>query len=499
MPISRRDFLKWSGGALAVASVTAIATPQAWAQPTAQQTAMVDDVYHLLNRITWGVRADELAHARNIGYHAYLEEQLFPDSIDDSQTDDRMRRFALLNLNRVQVWRLADVYSRVGPALIAGMITRAVHSRRQLQERMTEFWLDHFNIPADELAGDLVEWHRETIRRHALGNFRDLLFQTARTPAMLYYLDNYLNVAEHPNENWARELMELHTLGVDGGYSEHDVREVARAFTGWTVSEMSDDGFYFDPSVHDTEEKVVLGHTLPAGRGIEDGLHVLSILANHPMTARYISAKLIRRFVSDAPPESLVESTAQVWMENDGEIRPVLRHLFLSDEFRASVGQKLRRPLEFFVAAVRSTGTEFTDFWRMYSALEALAQIPYGWNPPNGYPDVAGAWMNTSGLLARWNAAVLLTHGAASDTEEWGIRSALYDRIDDPQTVAELVDQVAVAVYGENILSPAMTAEFIDFASDTQGAHTPVTARLLARKYATLYSLMLSAPIFQWR
>ncbi len=500
MPISRRDFLKFSGGAVAAISATAaVGSRTLWAQPTAQDSAMVDDVYHLLNRITWGVRADELAHAREIGYQAYLEEQLVPDRIDDSVADALLAENPILTFNRADAGRLQNREWRTQSALIDGMLTRAVHSQRQLFERMSEFWFDHFNIPADELGADLVVYHRDVVRRNVLGNFRDLLFGTARTPAMLYYLDNYLNVAEHPNENWAREVLELHTLGVDGGYTENDVKEIARAFTGWTINDGTDDGFWFDASVHDTDEKVIFGHTFPAGRGIEDGLHVLSLLANHPMTARYVSGKLIRRFVSDMPPESLVESTTQVWIDNNGEIVPVLRHVFNSDEFRASVGQKLRRPLEFFVAALRSTGTQFTDSWRRFETLEDLAQIPYGWQPPNGYPDVADAWMNTGGLLARWNVAVLLTHGAHSDINEWGVRSALYEQISDPATVGELVDQLAVRVYGDTILSPATRAHFVDFASDSQGEATTITAHLMARKYATLYGLMLSAPIFQWR
>jgi len=316
---------------------------------------------------------------------------------------------------------------------------------------------------------------------------------------MLYYLDNFNNYVGHPNENWARELLELHTLGVDGGhYSETDVKEVARAFTGWTVKDGTESGFYFDMENHDTGEKTVIGHSLPADRGIEDGLHVISLLVQHPATAHFLCRKLCVRFVADNPPDSLVQSAAAVWMANGGEILPVVQHILSSAEFFASAGQKLRRPLDFFIGAMRSTGTEMPEFWFLDELLSQLGQIPYGWHPPDGYPEVAGAWMNTSGLLARWNVAMALTHDAFSDTELPLRNYGLVQRMGAAQTVGEMVDAVAKQVFGVP-LSPDQAAPFIAFASDEAGAATPVSAYILSDKLAMLWGLMLASPLYQWR
>lgn len=493
MPVSRRDFLKLTGAALGTVG-TGFALNQA--KPTPQALAAADDpVLHLLNRITWGPRPDELERAQAIGFEAYLDEQLSPDTLDDSEMETRLASLPALNMDRRTVYRLEE--HRVYMALVEGMILRAVYSKRQLLERMVEFWSDHFNIAAGDFAHELVGFQNRAIRPHALGNFRDMLFATAQSPAMLYYLDNFINVAEHPNENYARELLELHTLGVDGGYTETDVREVARAFTGWTVHDGTPTGFYFDLEVHDTGEKTVLGHRLPAGRGIEDGLHVLDIVARHPSTARFICRKLCVRFVSDNPPQSLVESAAAVWMANHGEIRPVLRHIFLSEEFRQSVGQKLRRPLDFFIGALRATGTEIHSYWVMDEMLAKLAQTPYGWGPPDGYPDTAPAWMTSSGLLARWNTALALTHTATSEADT-GMTAHLYERIGEPTTVGELVDAVARQVFAAPLPAEAR-GPFIAFAADDGGPDTPVTHHLLSRKLSSLFALMLASVLYQWR
>ncbi len=496
MQPTRRDFLKLTGSAVALAGTAALAWPEP-AQAQAAAAQLGDETLHFLNRISWGARPEDVERAHAIGIGAYLEEQLNPATLDDSATDALLASHVILNMKRQEAYRLANREYRTSVALIEGMLLRAVHSKRQLHERMVEFWLDHFNIAVDELGPDLVVYQREVVRQHALGSFRDLLMGTAQNPAMLYYLDNFLNVAEHPNENYARELMELHTLGVDGGYTEDDVKAVARAFTGWTVNDATESGFWFDETVHDVNEKMVLGHRLPSSRGIEDGLHVLSILANHPSTARFVCRKLCVRFVSDNPPASLVESAAVKWMTNGGELKSVLTHIFTSEEFRQSAGQKLRRPLDFFVGALRATGTESPEFWRTEEMLQALAQVPYRWQPPNGYPDVAGAWMSSGGLLARWNVAMQLTHGALSDPEAY-MTSHLMERTGQPATVGEMVDSAGWQVFAAP-LPPAERAVFIDYAADGAGEQAPVTPHLLSRKLGTLYGLMLAAPLYQWR
>ena len=317
---------------------------------------------------------------------------------------------------------------------------------------------------------------------------------------MLTYLDNFINVAEAPNENYAREVMELHTLGVAGGYTETDVKEVARAFTGWTVHNGTRTGFYFDANAHDSQPKQILGHTLPGGRGLEDGLHVLSILAEHPATAHYLCTKLCIRFVSDTPPASLVDSLTAIWQQSGGNIKTVLRALFLSSEFQNSVGQKFKRPLDFFIGALRATGTRIHDWWALEQMVQQLGQPPYGWHPPDGYPDVAGAWQNTGGLLARWNIAMQLTHGAYEDVygDGYSLSTNLYERIGTPETAVQLVDVVATQILGTPLKGKAQV-EFVAYVTDGADEETAVTPHLLARKLASLYGLMLASPYFQWR
>ena len=247
--------------------------------------------------------------------------------------------------------------------LISNRIVRGVYSERQLQEVMTDFWFNHFNVFWDKGADRWLttDFEMNTIRPNALGKFKDLLLATAQSPAMLFYLDNHLSTAPSAvvqraiqnnanrkpgiNENYARELMELHTLGVDGGYTQKDVTEVARALTGWTIDRpRMTANFIFRPAMHDRGEKTVLGQRIPANGGIQDGQRVIDILVQHPSTARFISTKLVRRFVSDNPPQSLVDKVAATYTKTGGDIREMLRTIFFSSEFMspASYGQKMK-------------------------------------------------------------------------------------------------------------------------------------------------------------
>lgn len=496
MSLTRREFFRLRPAHRPAPQDTLPATPDA---PTGPRRN-VDPIAHLLNRLTYGPRPEEMARARQIGFTAFLDEQLAPETLDDRAMDAQLAKETILTMDRRTVHKLGMDSGRVYRTLAQAMVQRAVHSRRQLLERMVEFWSDHFNVSGDDFVLDMVAYQQQ-IRRHALGVFRDLLIATAKAPAMLYYLDNFINVAEHPNENYARELLELHTLGVDGGYTERDVKEVARAFTGWRVHNRQRDGFYFDPAVHDTGAKSVLGHALPAGRGLEDGVHVLSICADHPATRRFVCRKLCVRFVSDNPPASLVDAMSATWEATDGEIRAVLRTLFLSVEFGQAVGLKFRRPLDFYIGALRATGTQVDEFWTEWEMLGQLGQPVFGWHPPNGYPDVGAAWMSASGLLARWNSAMRLTHSPHSDKqngEAWGLRARLNERIEHPATVGDLVDQVAAQVWGEP-LSGADRAYFIEYVAEGAGEERAADAFLLGRKLASLFGLMLASPLFQWR
>ncbi|NDJ52167.1 MAG: DUF1800 domain-containing protein [Chloroflexi bacterium] len=487
MDPSRRAFLSFKSLIASLAQVN-----------TTSPRQVGGEIHHLLNRISYGPRPGDVARVAEVGIEATIEQQLNPETIDDSLIAERLKMLPILSMNRRALYSSEGLEYRAILSLQQGMIERAVHSERQLFERMAEFWSDHFNVPAAEDLGlEVVSYQRDVIRRHALGSFRDLVLATAKHPAMLIYLDNYLNVAEHPNENYARELMELHTLGVDGGYTEEDVVEVARAFTGWTIDERTEDGFVFNPEVHDSDTKTILGHQMPAGRGIEDGLHVISMLVTHPATARTISFKLCRRFVSDSPPASLVESTTEVFRATSGNIKAVMRHILNSDEFWTSPGQKFRRPLDFLIAALRATGTNVRERWAYQMLFDAIGQSPFGWLPPDGAPDTADRWLTTNGLLNRWNVANTLTHGALSEMES-PFRADLFAQIGQPATVGDLVDTIATQVYAASLPETERNA-LVAFVSDQAGPDLPVTRHLLARKLGSLYALMLASPLFQWR
>jgi len=362
---------------------------------------------------------------------------------------------------------LMQAQRRVFTDLAQQKILRAAYSERQLNEVMVDFWFNHFNVFAGkgQTRAYLTEYERDAIRPNALGTFRDLLGATAQSPAMLFYLDNWQSaapagaptsasannrqgqsatagrafgrrgrfgmapprrtIADLPpaaqnrrprglNENYARELMELHTLGVDGGYTQKDVQEVARAFTGWTIANpRQGGGFQFEPRMHDDGEKLVLGHRLKAGGGKRDAEEVLDILAAHPSTAHFIATKLVRRFVSDQPPASLVDRAAARFRDTRGDIREVVRTIVTSPEFFApdAYRAKVKTPFEFVAAAIRATSADAVNAMPLIQAMRDLGMPPYQCQPPTGYADRADAWVNTGALLSRMNFSVALTNG----------------------------------------------------------------------------------------
>ena len=348
--------------------------------------------------------------------------------------------------------------------LLSAKVARAVMSEQQLAEVMTDFWENHFNvfIGKGQLRYYLPEYTERTIRPHALGRFRDLLGAVAKSPAMLLYLDNAQSVADRGqptlgaqgralgrgrgraaivnrrlrqldsaqremveqlqqrrprglNENYARELLELHTLGVDGGYTQQDVIEVARALTGWGVNppRQGGDGFVFRAQAHDAGPKVVLGHQLRAGRGIEDGEEVLDIVSRHPATAMYISRKLVVRFVSDEPPDDLVERAARTFTRTNGDVREVVRTIVTSNEFfsRAAYRSKVKSPFEVTVSALRALGARADTTPFSAGLVGRLGQPLYGHQAPNGWPETGAAWINTGAILNRINLGILVASG----------------------------------------------------------------------------------------
>ncbi|HSD45818.1 MAG TPA: DUF1800 domain-containing protein, partial [Pyrinomonadaceae bacterium] len=326
------------------------------------------------------------------------------------------------------------------------------------QEVMVDFWTNHFNIFANKGADRwlLPAFDRDTIRPNAMGKFSQLLLATAQSPAMLFYLDNFQSVSPDANrggarrvlnpqapqqqrrginENYARELMELHTLGVDGGYTQKDVQEVARCFTGWTifqprggaaaVNAMRGEGarrnagtFFFNSRVHDDGEKVVLGQKIPAGGGFKDGLTVLEILSRHPSTAKYIATKLVRHFVSDTPPPALVDRVANAFTKSDGDIRETLRALIFSNEFNSpeAYRAKIKRPFELVVSAIRTLGADTNGGPGTHQWIARMGEPLYGFQTPNGYSDAAESWVNTGGLVERMNFGVALASNRVQGT-----------------------------------------------------------------------------------
>ncbi|HEX4998709.1 MAG TPA: DUF1800 domain-containing protein [Terriglobia bacterium] len=334
---------------------------------------------------------------------------------------------------RRQSMALSQPQQLVNSELIENKLYRAIHSNRQLEEVLVDFWMNHFNVynGKGQTRVLLTSYERDAIRPHVFGRFRDMLLATARHPAMLIYLDNAQSQAPRDdqtlanasgaatrrpglNENYGRELMELHTLGVDGGYTQEDVIAVARAFTGWTVYDAAKYAeFQFNPNTHDRKEKIILGHTLAPGRGEQDGLDVIDLLARHPSTARFISWKLAQRFVADDPPQSLVDRMAATFTKTDGDLRAVLQTLFSSTEFwsEGAWQAKLKSPLELVVSAVRALDSDAVDTFALAQRIADLGEPLYGKVEPTGYPNTGEGWASAAGLMGRINFATALTSG----------------------------------------------------------------------------------------
>jgi uncharacterized protein (DUF1800 family) len=309
--------------------------------------------------------------------------------------------------------------------LYEGKLLRAIYSNRQLDDVLTDFWFNHFNVYLDKGADRylVTEYERDVIRPHVLGKFKELLEATAKSPAMLFYLDNWQSVgpvgaqaqgkknARGLNENYGRELLELHTLGVDGGYTQTDVTEAARCFTGWTIRQPQRGGeFFFNGRVHDEGEKIVLGVRISAGGGMSDGEKVLDLVAHHPSTAHFISQQLAIRFVADEPPASLVDRMAETFRKTDGDLRAVMKTMLESREFfsQGAWRSKLKSPLEVVASAVRASGGEVDYAFPLANQVAQLGQPLYRKQEPTGYANFSREWLNSGGLLARMNFAVQL-------------------------------------------------------------------------------------------
>src|SRR4051812_6557398 len=414
-------------------------------------------IAHLLNRIAFGPRPGDVERVRAMGIDRCVDEQLHPERIVDAALSERLAGLTTVRLSQreiVNAFELPQIEARrarkqgaaVGDdpsaaaprdpmaqkasALVVELaeqkIVRAVYSERQLQEVLADFWFNHFNVDARKGRDRflLTAYDRDVIRPHVFGKFRDLLGATAKSPAMLFYLDNWMSADPNRphsgagkkglNENYARELMELHTLGVDRGYTQKDVTEVARAFTGWTIENpRRGGGFTFNRRLHDPGQKVVLGHVIKAGGDESDGEQVLDLLAKHPATARFIAAKLVRHFVSDTPPAALVDRAAKRFRDTGGDLRDVMRTILASPEFASAdaYDAKVKSPFEFVASALRAVATESVDVKPLVRQLQQMGMPLYMCQPPTGYKDTADAWVNTGALVNRINFALQLSRG----------------------------------------------------------------------------------------
>lgn len=406
---------------------------------------------HTINRLSYGLRPGELEQIKTLGIDRYLQTQLQPETIPENPILlNQLNQLETLTKSPAQLYRDTRPQNPPGrrptpaeqnaarekenqilnQAIIARLL-RANSSNRQLQEVLTNFWFNHFNVFANKALTTIWTgaYEQQAIRPHVLGKFRQLLGATAHHPAMLFYLDNWQNSAPNPaargrfqglNENYARELMELHTLGVDGGYSQADVIALAKIFTGWGFpprgrnrEQGSEEyGFYFDPQRHDRSDKVFLGQTISGG-GIEEGEKALDILAKHPATARHLSYKLAQYFVADQPPESLVDRLAKNFLETDGDLGQLTATLIRSPEFNDPqfYQQKFKTPYEYVISVTRGLGVTAGNWQVLRGFLAQMGMPVYGCLTPDGYRQTQAAWLNPDALTRRINLATVFTRG----------------------------------------------------------------------------------------
>jgi uncharacterized protein (DUF1800 family) len=442
-------------------------------------SAEIDPSFHLLSRAAYGPWPGDLERVDAMGSDRWIEEQLNPETIDDTACDLRARRFET-------IWHEPGTCYEYKKPVLREEITRhtllrAVYSKRQLLEVMVGFWTDHLNINLEK--GDCIYLKpsddRLVVRAHALGKFKELIRASATSPAMLVYLDGKENQKKEPsdvpNENYARELLELHTLGVNGGYTQADVYDAARSLTGWKLRSGWRKGtVYFDPSFHDDGTKRVLGQIIPAGGGELDVDRLVDITCNHPATAQHIATKLVRRFVSEDPPASLVQRVASVFTANDGDIKSLLRVILASDEFRIAKGLKFKRPFQYIVSCLRALGADTHAHQPLIEYLQRMGQGPFQYPTPDGYPDRTAPWLGT--LLWRWNFAF----------------SATSNRL---PTVTVPLNQLAEAIGG------LRAEKLLPYFIGRKGSDAEVKAIADYQKnngdVAELVSLVLASPAFQ--
>jgi uncharacterized protein (DUF1800 family) len=552
--------------ATAAAALSCAASP---APPSSGAPASVssrEEALHVLNRLGFGPRPGNLERVQAMGVSRYVERQLHPESIADTAVSEKLRQLPTLSMSSVELFDrferpLRDAVRRAGgrdadpekiraaippenrprrviEELSAARIVRAVDSERQLDEVMADFWMNHFNVFAGKGLDRVfvTSFERDVVRPRMWGRFEDLLMATAKSPAMLFYLDNARSAADDAhrpaasagrralragralgrdpemarlakerapkglNENYARELLELHTLGVDGGYTQRDVTELARVLTGWSIGRPREElrgsrfeireepgEFVFRARVHDAGGKMVLGVTLPPGGGMEEGERMIRILANHPATARHIATKLCGRLVADDPPKELIDRVAKRFLATGGDLRETVRSVVTSPEFLDPkfYRAKVKPPFEYVVSAVRAAGGT-TDGRALARQLVQMGEPLYLCQPPTGYSDRSEAWVSAGALIARLNFALTLAAGQLPGTTVDFARLVPDGMSRSPE---RSVDLLARALLGGD-LSDSTRATIQDrLASSTPGAPPP--------SVATVAGLILGSPEFQ--
>jgi uncharacterized protein (DUF1800 family) len=541
------------GGAAGPAPAAAPAPVPAMRELTADQQAA-----QAVNRVTFGPRPGEVERVNAMGTDRWVERQLAPEGISDAALDGVLQGLPVWSMSiktLTDSFPPQDIYIRnlrVARGLPpnaqlqltpddsvamkamndrgnqyfnqfqAAKVMRAQMSERELVEVLTDFWENHFSVYAGKMPTRyaLLEYDRDVIRPRVLGKFRDLLGAVAHSPAMLYYLDNFQSAADSShmtlpemrqaektgrrpvnhrrnglNENYGRELLELHTLGVDGGYTQKDVIAVARALTGWTLNDpRAGGGFIFREGMHDAEPKIVLGHTLAPGRGVEDGEEVLDIVSRHPSTAHYIAFKLVRRFVSDSPSTALVARAAETFTRTDGDLRAVMRTILTSPEFfsRAAYRAKVKDPFELVLSARRIMNASPDTSASTAYQIQRMGEQLFGHLAPNGWPETGDQWINAGSLLDRINFGVQAGSGRlrfapAEQWPGWALLSAM--------PLDRQVDGIVDQVLGGNA-SPDTRSILFKGQNPLVAANTPAPARPSLKD---LLGIALGSPEFQRR
>lgn len=482
MRLTRREALAITGaGVLATGCGRLADRTEKSPESLYSATDLRQEEIRFLDRATYGATPDEVAKLRSLGKEAWIEEQLSAPEDDPASVSMKYKGMPIFYLTPFDLrdWPIEDVMRQ----LEAQAIIRAVHSPHQLRERLVDFWSNHFSIYSNKGMGAFrkPKDERDVIRRHVFGKFGDMLAASASSTAMLVYLDQQNSTWVQPNENYARELLELHTMGVDGGYTQADVVAVARCFTGWTEERgfLKRKGeFKFDERLHDNGEKVVLGKKI-LSKGVDQGFEVVRMLSSHPATAKYVSGKLTRHFVGEGN-SALEHRVEQVFLETGGDIRAMVREILMSEAI-IEPGRAFKRPFDFLVGSIRTIGGRVISTDQLHAHLQVMGQPLHNWPAPDGYPTDSQAW--SSSVIGRWNFALALARGEIQGVEvDW-------------QKIPDSVPTGSANELYAELLGTAPTEAHAERLRTTL-SHVSKNGRV-ARE--DLLAIALCDPVYQWR